>query len=334
MKRTLAALIALLCLSGTAISDGFHSPLLRNKDPRRWAQTERERLGLDSSDSAEGGARADGFDRRAAAGKLLDVLKYLDRKNVLLREFPDFNYNNIPTFKSETESLLIAIGKDAVPLLVETLITNIKQQDRSQNLKVVEDFKERVIRILIAIGEDSLSRVMASIEDPDSRVPRVMLRIVRGIVKDPDFGKSVEGWKRWYGIWQAGRRRRLAAVPGLVATLADTDRRIRLAAVQALGRIGSKKAVPALLAELEDRKDETSVTSLIRALAKIGDVSATPALIDLLESPHPPVREEAVTGLRFLTREMRGYWPKDPPEKRAAAVARWRAWWAKRSSGK
>ena len=36
-----------------ALADGFHSPLLRNPDPRKWAQTIRDRLGLDRSDSAE-----------------------------------------------------------------------------------------------------------------------------------------------------------------------------------------------------------------------------------------------------------------------------------------
>ena len=68
MKRPIIAFLALVTIASTAASDGFHSPLLRNKDPRRWAKTVREKLGLDSSDSAEGGPAAAGFAPTRKAG--------------------------------------------------------------------------------------------------------------------------------------------------------------------------------------------------------------------------------------------------------------------------
>jgi len=164
--RQALCFLLLACAAPPVFADGFHSPLLTNKDPKKWAVTERERLGLDQSDSAEEAPRGGGVGRRAAARPLIDVLRYLDKKNVLLREFPDFNYDAIPGFKTETESLLIALGADAVPLLVETLVTDLKGQlGRPGDIRPVADFLERLIRILIAIGEDSIDRVVASLRD-------------------------------------------------------------------------------------------------------------------------------------------------------------------------
>jgi len=339
MKRAILTIHILLLLAATTFADGFHSPLLRNKDPKRWGETTRQNLGLDKSDTAEeqdGGG--DGFKRRAAAGNLVDILKYLDRKNVLLREFPDFNYDKIPEFKSQTEAILIAIGKDAVPLLVDTIIADLRGQTGNRgDLTRVDDFRNRVVRILIAIGDDSLGKVMQHLADTDAKVRAVMLKIVRAIVSDPDFGSSVALWQRWHRIHLAGAKRDVKAVPEIIASLSDADRRIRRAAADALGEIRSRKAVPSLMELIEKHPDPATLAAVCRALAKIGDRKATPRLIGLLEHEKVGVRTEAATALRFLTRTMQGYDAKAGLEKRRAAVLKWRKWWERemlKSAGK
>jgi len=328
-KRAILTLTVLLLLTAITLADGFHSPLLRNKDPKRWGETTRRNLGLDKSDTAEeedGGG--DGFRRRAAAGQLVDVLKYLDRKNVLLREFPDFNYDGIPEFKSQTEAILIAIGKDAVPLLVDTIIADMRGQAAGPGgLKRVGDFRDRVVRILIAIGDPSLEKVMPHVSASEASIRGVMLKIVRAIVKDPDFGKSAALWQRWYGIYRAGAKKDATAVPEIISALEDADRRIRRAAATALGKIRSRKAVPKLIEMLSASGDPATLAAVCRALATIGDRQATPRLIDLLEHDKGTVRAEAATALRFLTRAMNGYDAHGSVEARKAAILKWRLWW-------
>jgi HEAT repeats/PBS lyase HEAT-like repeat len=333
MMKSTAILLTLLLFPVLVHADGFHSPLVRGGDPQRWAQTLRDRLGIDQSDSAEGrGARI--RPDPALVGQLADVLRYLDKKNVLLSEFPDFNYDDLDEFKSETEALLIAIGADAVPLLVDTLVRDLKGVGGIQGLSRSKDFNERLVRILIAIGEDSIGRVVAALAEPHPDVRKTMLRILKGIVLDPDFGSDVEGWRKWYVIFSAGRRKSPASVADVLPYLTDEDRRLRLEAIRTLGRIGSKKAVPGLLAALNRATTIPIRIEIVRALGRLGDILAVPDLIHLLNASSPTMREEAVTALRFLTHEMMGFEPGGPVEKRAEAVRRWLRWWERKISGK
>ena len=333
MMKTTTIFLTLLALPAAAFADGFHSPLVSGGNPRQWAQTLRERLGIDASDSAEetGATVRPG---PALVGQLANVLRYLDKKNVLLSEFPNLNYDDIPGFKSETEAILIAIGKDAVPTLLDTIITDLKGTGGIAGLSRAKNFIERLVRILVAIGEDSIDRVVAALSDPHPEVRKTMIRILSEIVVDPDFGKDVEGWRRWYRIHRAGMDRRPDAATKVIPFLADDDRRIRLEAIRTLGKLGSRKAVPALLAMLSRAKTKAFRFEIVRSLAMIGDITAAPDLINLLESTDPAMRAEAATALRFLTREMMGFEAKGSLEDRTAAVRRWRRWWEKELFGK
>jgi len=157
-----------------------------------------------------------------------------------------------------------------------------------------------------------------------------MTRILREIVKSPDFGKDADAWRRWHVIFKAGRDRDVSAVNRLIALLDDPDARIRSAAADALGTIGSRKATPALLRLLGEEKDPGRIRKLIRAIVRTREITATPDLILLLDHARSDVRQEAVTGLRFLTHQMFNYDARGPAEEREAGIERWHVWWARR----
>ena len=79
-----------------------------------------------------------------------------------------------------------------------------------------------------------------------------------------------------------GELRAQRAVPALVALLEDERYDVRLAAARALGRIGDPSAVPALIAALDD-PDRGVRMNVAPSLGQIGDPSAVPALERALE---------------------------------------------------
>jgi HEAT repeat protein len=78
---------------------------------------------------------------------------------------------------------------------------------------------------------------------------------------------------------------------------------VREKTVEALGRIGDKRAVPALVSALEqkDNRSETEVFTAIWALGNIGDRSAVPILNSLLEDKNKYVRYLAMEALNKLS---------------------------------
>jgi HEAT repeat protein len=90
------------------------------------------------------------------------------------------------------------------------------------------------------------------------------------------------------------------AVPALIAALEDENEWRRGLAVEALGRIGDRRAVPALIQVL--RKDSTGGVRAQAAtmLARIGDPRAVDPLIAALRDPKGSVREASVRALGEL----------------------------------
>jgi len=73
--------------------------------------------------------------------------------------------------------------------------------------------------------------------------------------------------------------------------------------------------------------ESSSSTVRIMAIKRAGDSkdsAAVPKLVDCLQNEDESVRFYAVEALRRITGTDRGYDYKDPPQKRAAAVKRWR----------
>jgi len=87
-----------------------------------------------------------------------------------------------------------------------------------------------------------------------------------------------------------------AAIPSLLAALADTDWLIRLHAVEALGKMKSPAAVEPLLSALFNDRDAAVREDVVRALGQIGDGRAVEFLMIAMKEP----------GLRLLAVEALG----------------------------
>ncbi len=103
--------------------------------------------------------------------------------------------------------------------------------------------------------------------------------IIRELIKDPQGGATLPGEDetlRRPAIYAAGLWRDKEAAPVLIAQLGNKDLHTRRAAAAALGRIGSAKAVPALLTALADETNDRVLDhALTFALIEIGDAKET-----------------------------------------------------------
>jgi len=91
-----------------------------------------------------------------------------------------------------------------------------------------------------------------------------------------------------------------SAVPALMKTLNDSYRPNRILSAFALGKIGDKSAVPALIEALTGEYWSVSSEAAF-ALGAIGDKSAVPALINILkDGDHWVVRRQAAVALGVI----------------------------------
>jgi HEAT repeat protein len=107
---------------------------------------------------------------------------------------------------------------------------------------------------------------------------------------------STERWKAVSELRKMGR----PAVEYLIINLWDTDKRVRMAAVDALGAIGDHRAYDHLVKMLDDPDHDVRFASVI-ALGELGDNRAVEPLSKACHDPNCYVRtvaEEAITKLR------------------------------------
>jgi hypothetical protein len=103
------------------------------------------------------------------------------------------------------------------------------------------------------------------------------------------------------------------------------DEQVRLAATAGLtaalpaGEIGQ-------LRELLDDDDDRVALEAARGIGNRGDRAALPALVRLLDSDDPQVRGRSAAMLQAVSGESLGYAAYFDRERRAEAIARWRAW--------
>lgn len=123
------------------------------------------------------------------------------------------------------------------------------------------------------------------------------------------------------------------AYPALLELATDPRPDVAGAALAALGATGDSRLVQSLR-ELSwsYRLPKGVQLERARALVRLGDWTEMPALIDGLEDEELMTRALCSKTLSDLTHERFDYDPRASAEERAAAVARWRAWWTERSA--
>jgi HEAT repeat protein len=107
------------------------------------------------------------------------------------------------------------------------------------------------------------------------------------------------GNERWKAVSDLRIMGRLA-VEYLIINLWDTDKRVRVAAVDALGAIGDRRAYEHLVTMLEDPDHDVRFATII-ALEKLGDMRAVGPLSKSCQDPNCYVRtiaEEALVKIR------------------------------------
>lgn len=150
-------------------------------------------------------------------------------------------------------------------------------------------------------------------------------------------------------------------LPNLARRVASPDAAVRLAALQEVA-VSAPRDCPPLLVHVLERESEKNIRAfLIGQLARLnrsaelleilektrdgglrfatavalgdnGIYVGVPLLIEGLKIDDLEVRRLAVKKLETYTGQFLGYFPEDPPQKRAEAVARWEEWW--RAEGK
>jgi len=86
----------------------------------------------------------------------------------------------------------------------------------------------------------------------------------------------------------------------LIEQLDAQEIETRQTAISALGRIGDKRAVPALTRLLTEDDEELLLISVAHALTTIGDASAYKALLNQLGHPNPAVRQSVIAALNAI----------------------------------
>jgi len=115
------------------------------------------------------------------------------------------------------------------------------------------------------------------------------------------------------------------AMPICIEGLKSDDAMTRMGCAYVLGRIGDTRTVPDLEALLGDSVDYVRYEAASQ-LGNMGSKSGYGVLVEGLDSERVEYRYKCFEALRELTGHTFGYVHNAPPEERADAVAKWKAW--------
>ena len=237
--------------------------------------------------------------------------------------------------KSVRQAALEGLGRMQIPVDVGAICGLLRDPDLTVQAKAIETIAQisdpRVVHHLLDIlqdeseyvrraavevlnqvgNTDAIKDLLGALRDRDWWVrvraadalgsiggPKVV-EAVLALVKDRDeFIRrcAIEILNTTRG--QAGGERTVAS---LVGALDDEDWWVRERAIDALARIGDRRAVPALLQLME--RDTKAAPVAIRALAGLGDVQAIPPLLAQLRRQDKSIRTEAIRAVAALADE-------------------------------
>ena len=137
----------------------------------------------------------------------------------------------------------------------------------------------------------------------DDRVPRVRAAAAAALARVPEAQArpaleqalgDADAWVRYFALRALSTWRRPETAALAIDRLRhDPAGQVRLAAIEALGRLNAAEAIPIVL-PLASADDQDVARAAIRALAGVGGGDATNALEDLLRAPEPWRRLAAV----------------------------------------
>ena len=217
-----------------------------------------------------------------------------------------------PMLGSATADALGHIGdEDAVGPLVDAIEhpasvvgsvveAIVRIHDRYESLLTGGDqIKDLVRRRLSSAG---VARILDAIHraPPDGMRPLITLL---GWLSDPAIPSALVrllgSEDTRHDVVEAFVRFGSSAVELLIQQLDQEDTEVRRAAISALGRIGDRRAVPALTGLLDDGELHVRIAAA-SALARLGDGRAFEPLLSLLGDAHVAVRQAAIGALNSI----------------------------------
>jgi HEAT repeat protein len=201
------------------------------------------------------------------------------------------------TAKVHRRNIILALGRIRDECAVIPLLNNLSSTYyvvRQATITALSAYGEEVVDDLAGMVQVSQVPVDALLQEAlEQKSKRLRLRAVRAI-----------GELKNASVLKALKKLMNDPDPDLVSTTQEALSRIGLAAwarhgaVIALGRIGSRKALPTLIRALEDSSEYVRAEAAC-ALAKIWDETGQAPLIAVLGGDeHPWVRREAAAALR------------------------------------
>ncbi|HEY0467981.1 MAG TPA: HEAT repeat domain-containing protein, partial [Polyangiaceae bacterium] len=204
-----------------------------------------------------------------------------------------------------TFALIVLFLATAVPANAALWPSAVQRVERDLHSQDV-DVRRRAAQSLRDLPKGSGARLAsAALDDSDVGVRLTALDACLGFGL-PALGERLIPW-----LSDGERRLRLAAaealsespsaraVPSLGRALGDGDAGVRSAAASALGKSAAPEAVLALLGHLDDGTPEVRRVVAL-ALGDLGDPRAVVPLIGKIQDPRPPVREGVARALAQL----------------------------------
>lgn len=176
-----------------------------------------------------------------------------------------------------------------------------------------------VITALGRLGVPEAVRALAEIAGSDEGPERIAALEALGAIRTPEAASAVlRVFQRALQNGQeelleaaslaAGAQRLTEAVDGLLGLLQHVSRRVRLAAIRALGDIGDRRAVPYLAELMRSAQDPTVLTAASFALAQCGGTEAVADMFRIMgRLPSPASRKQVANAIAVLLGDRETY---------------------------
>lgn len=188
---------------------------------------------------------------------------------------------------------------------VDTLITKIEKTETPDLASIISELPEKgkLVSALVHIIENRRDdwnlqikaiRLLGEIGDPSSADMLIK------VIDDVFFSNNCPALK-WNAIVALGNfRHDSRVVEGLIHKMTEETSYLVEAAAESLGRIGDLRALPYLIAALDDKRFAVRM-GVVKALASFQEPLALPFLLKVAEGDAEPlIREEAHKALEFM----------------------------------